>query len=317
MFVDENTVAICMATYNGGQYLEEQIESVIKQTYGNWILFIRDDGSTDQTHGILQKYTLQYGQKIVWIRDGSLEGGSANKNFASILHWVTQRFAFSYFMFADQDDVWLENKIERSLRLMQEYEAGGEIPLLVHTDLKVVDQELAVLAESFFGYRSIDPDVTDLPHLLIQNNVTGCTMLWNRALNDLLDIQNGSCVMHDWWAALTACAFGKILCLKEPTVMYRQHGSNVVGATRVNSPGFVLKRLKDIGHVRRTLRMPMEQAAAFLQHYEGMLTDEQKRILRVFSQLHSRSKPARIMTVCRESFLKQGWIQILGELLFI
>ena len=317
MNINDNTVAICMATYNGAKYLEQQLNSILKQTYQNWVLFIRDDDSTDDTLRILQHYASLNPERIVLIQEPSLTGGSSKKNFASILSWVKQQYDFPYFMFADQDDVWLKTKIDKSIQLLREHETAAKIPLLVHTDLKVVDQDLNVLGESFFQYRALNPDVKDLRHLLIQNNVTGCTMLWNKALNELLNIEDDAVAMHDWWIALTACCFGKILCLKEPTILYRQHGSNVVGATRVNTLGFILKRLSGSNHVRKTLLMAVEQAAAFRNCYAEQLISENLRLFHIFSELYTHSKLVRIFIVFRESFLKQGLIQIIGELLFI
>lgn len=317
MEINETTVAICMATYNGERYLEEQIDSILHQSYENWVLFIRDDGSADRTAEIVNRYVSVYPDKIVAVADPALSGGSSKQNFATILTWVSRYKDFRYFMFADQDDVWLDTKIENSLALMQQREAEGGGPLLVHTDLTVVDANLKVLGSSFFDYRALNPDVRDLRHLLVQNNVTGCTMLWNRELNNLLDIQHDAVAMHDWWIALTACTFGEILCLKEPTILYRQHGDNVVGATRVNSVGFILKRLLRNNHVKKTLHMSIDQAGAFLDQYERHLTREQQFLLQTFSQLYSQNKVKRIITVCRESFLKQGWIQVIGELMFI
>ncbi len=314
--INDETIAICMATYNGEHYLHQQIESVLKQTVPNWVLFIRDDDSSDRTAEILQHFAAA-DNRIVLIREPSLVGGSAQKNFASILKWVTENHSFRYFMFADQDDVWLDTKIEKSLRLMKDSESRYGSPVLVHTDLSVVDQNLSVLEKSFFSYRSLDPQVKDLPHLLVQNNVTGCTMLWNRALNDLLDLTDPGIAMHDWWIALTACTFGKIVCLEEPTLLYRQHGNNVVGATRVNSVGFILKRLRGYRSVQEKLRMSVAQAQSFLACYEYLLSPEQSRILHQFSGLYTRGKAGRIATLCREGFLKQGLIQILGELLLI
>lgn len=317
MFIDENTIAICMATYNGERYIAEQIESILEQTYQNWILFIRDDGSNDQTMDTICRFAKMYPEKIISLQDCSLAGGSAKRNFASIHSWVTQNYDFAYYMFADQDDVWLPTKIEKSLSALKREEVSWYVPLLVHTDLKVVDQDLGVLGDSFFSYRALNPNVTDLRHLLIQNNVTGCTMLWNKALNNLLDISDNAVAMHDWWIALVASSFGKIVCLKEATILYRQHGDNVVGATRVNTLGFILNRLKGSNHVQRTLRLAVEQAGAFLDCYRESLTSEQCHILRIFAELYTHNKFVRVLTVCRESFLKQGLVQIIGELLFI
>lgn len=317
MHIDHETIAICMATYNGDNYLREQIDSILAQTNQNWVLFARDDNSTDSTLQILQQYASLYQNKIVLIEDPSLSGGSAKQNFASILSWVSKRYSFSYFMFSDQDDVWLDTKIEKSLHFMKDNESDCSIPLLVHTDLTVVDRQLSVLDDSFFHYRNLDPHLTDLPRLLVQNNVTGCTMLWNRALNDLLDFNNRSIVMHDWWIALTAGAFGKILCLKDPTILYRQHGTNVVGATRVNSFGFILKRLRGYKQVQQKLKQSVEQAGAFLDYYKASLGHDQVHILQQFSSLYDYNKLGRIIRVCRGSFLKQGLIQIIGELLLV
>ena len=317
MHIDHETIAICMATYHGDRYLREQIDSILNQTNQNWVLFVRDDNSTDNTLQILQQYTSLYPTKIILIEDASLAGGGAKQNFASILSWVSKRYAFSYFMFADQDDVWLDTKIEKSLQFMKGNESDRSIPLLVHTDLRVVDQQLSVLDDSFFHYRNLDPHLTDLCRLLVQKNVTGCTMLWNRALNDLLDLENRDIVMHDWWIALAACVFGKILCLEESTILYRQHGSNVVGATRVNSFRFILKRLRSYQSVQHKLRLSVAQAGAFLDYYNASLSHDQAHIIRQFSSLYTHNKLGRIIRICRGCYLKQGLIQMIGELLLI
>ena len=306
-----------MATYNGAPYLREQLNSILNQTWRNWILFIRDDGSTDETCSILQQYAALYSEKILLLDDPELQGGSAKQNFASVLKAASARYPFSYFMFADQDDVWLSTKIEKSLTLMKESEASGSIPTLVHTDLTVTDRDLVVLGNSFFVYRALNPQVADLPHLLIQNNITGCTMMWNKALNQLLDLSSPDIAMHDWWIGLVACAFGKIICLHEATVLYRQHGHNVVGATQVNTLSFILKRLLGHNHVRNTLKIAVAQAGTFCHHYSSRLTPQQIQVLQIFSNLYAHNKLQRILIVCRHSYLKQGWIQCIGELLFI
>ena len=317
MVINENTVAICMATYNGEEYLCEQIDSILNQTYKDWVLFVRDDGSADATVRIIERYAAEYPDKIVFIADAALSGGSAMKNFAAVLSYVNKHHDFPYFMFADQDDVWLAGKIEASMELMRRNEADKDAPVLVHTDLKVVDGDLNVLGESFFAYRKLDPNIVDLRRLVIQNNVTGCTMLWNKALNELFDIQSEAVAMHDWWIALTACVFGKICVLREATMLYRQHGANVVGASKVNSIGFIIKRFMDSDHVKKTLRDAVAQSGAFLDYHKERIDDGNRHILERFSSLYSRNKFSRVATVCREGFLKQGLVQIIGEILFI
>lgn len=317
MHIDNNTVAICMATYNGEAFLSEQIDSIIKQSYTNWVLFIRDDNSADSTRTVIDGYVADYPEKIVLINDPDLVGGSSKKNFAAILEWVNKNRDFNYFMFSDQDDYWLPDKVEKSLGRLKTIEEQTHGPVLVHTDLMVVDSELKVLGDSFFEYRALDPNVKDINHLLVQNNVTGCTMIWNKALNDLLSLNNDNVAMHDWWITLVACCFGTIECLEEPTIMYRQHGRNVVGATRVNTPAFIINRLKGNNHVKDTLRQSVDQAKSFVAYYGDELETNQRKTVEKFSDLYRHNKLKRVSTIVKGKYLKQGIVQIIGELMFI
>lgn len=149
MNITENTVAICMATYNGEKYIAEQIDSIVKQTYTDWLLFIRDDGSKDNTIEILKKIINEKTDKIVLIEDPDLKGGSSKKNFAAILRWVNEHYKFQYFMFSDQDDYWLPEKVETAILEVKKIESQKQCPVLVHSDLKVVDADLNVLGEVF------------------------------------------------------------------------------------------------------------------------------------------------------------------------
>jgi len=313
----KKSIAIMMATYNGEQYISEQLDSILNQTNNDWVLFIHDDNSNDSTPEILLEYQKKHADRIVLIADDSVKGGSSEKNFSAIHKWVSENYDFDYFMFADQDDYWYEFKIEKSLKKMQEAEKNDQIPILVHTDLEIVDKDLKKIGDSFFKYRALNSSVNDLEHLLIQNNVTGCTMLWNHKLNEILDLSSGAVAMHDWWITLVAASFGKIVCLNEPTIKYRQHDKNVVGATRVNTIGFIIKRLFGSSHVKETLKLSFRQADSFLLFYNGRLTKNQVELVNNFIEIPNKTKLLRIFAVLHNKFLKQGIIQIIGELLFI
>ena len=315
--INERSIAICMATYNGEVYVSEQIDSILAQTYSDWRLFIRDDNSKDNTAQIIDEYVSKYPERIFRVNDPSLIGGSSKKNFAAIVKWVKEHYDFNYYAFADQDDFWLPDKVEKTFNTLKSIEDKTAGPVLVHTDLKVVDSKLQELGQSFFEYRALNPNVKDLNHLLIQNNITGCTMMWNKTLNDIVSLDDNAVAMHDWWLTLAACCFGKIECLKDATILYRQHDSNVVGATKVNTPGFILKRLMGNNHVRDTLKMSVVQAGAFVNYYRESLTDEQIKTLDEFASLYSYNKIGRIARVVKNKHLKQGVVQIIGELLFI
>lgn len=314
--IDDNTVAICMATYNGKKYLAEQIDSILKQTYTNRILFIRDDGSSDGTMELLREYREQYPDRIVLIENYSNGKNGAKNNFALILKYLKENYDFRYFMFSDQDDVWLPDKIEKTMRAMKEGE-NNHIPSIVHTDLRVVDENLQILGESFIKYRALNPQVKDLSHLLAQNNATGCTMLWNKELNELISIDDDRVVMHDWWFILAACCFGQIIFLNDSTILYRQHGNNVVGATRVNTLSFIIKRLSGNNHVKDTLQKSVLQAESFLDFYYDDLNEDMIHILEKYAGLYGHNKIVRVFTVLKGKYLKQGVVQIIGELMFI
>lgn len=310
-------VAIMMATYNGEEYLEEQVQSILRQTYKDWTLFIRDDGSSDSTRDIIARAAREHAHRIIVIDDPELHGGGSKQNFAVILDWVKSHYDFPYYMFCDQDDVWMPDKVQVTLDYCRLSEDDGTIPTLVHTDLEVVDKDLVTLGSSFIRYRALDPSKTDLRHLLIQNNATGCTMMFNRALASLVDLSSPAVAMHDWWMVLVASAFGKIAFVNRSLVKYRQHGTNVVGATNVNTLSFVLKRLAGSNHVRDTLRASFDQAEAFRAHYSPLLTQEQRETIDSFIDIRRHRKIQRDILAVKGGFLKQGPVQIIGELLYL
>lgn len=317
MNINKDTVAICMATYNGEQFLREQLNSIIRQTYQNFVLFIRDDNSTDNTVQIIKECIKKNSDKIVFIENDGMVCKSSKKNFAAILKFVSSKYNFNYFMFSDQDDYWIKNKVDISIKAMKKHEQIQMKPYLLHTDLCVVDKDLNTIDDSFFKYRSLNPLVNDLKHLLVQNNITGCTMLWNKDFNEIIDLTNDAVAMHDWWMAIVASLKGEIICLDKPTIKYRQHGNNVVGATKVNSIFFILKRAKDISHVKKTIKKSFEQAKGIYSVYNKNLNNEQRIILKEFISIENKNKLGRILKVVKGGYLKQGVVQIVGELLFI
>lgn len=140
--VNNRYVAVLMGTYNGDKYLSEQIDSIFSQTYGDWTLYIQDDGSNDKTLDIIRKYA--DGNKVILVDKGLTRQGAC-MNFMSLLNMVESR----YYMFCDQDDVWLPQKIELSMNRMKEMERlHPDVPILVHTDKKRVDADLNVILES-------------------------------------------------------------------------------------------------------------------------------------------------------------------------
>jgi glycosyltransferase involved in cell wall biosynthesis len=238
-------IDILLATCNGEKYLSQQIDSIITQTYKDWQLLIRDDLSSDNTVKTIKNYTHKYPDKIRLIEDNKGHLGLV-RNFEALLESAQSE----YIMFCDQDDVWLSNKIELTLNTMKAAEqTWPNTPLLVHTDLKVVDETLNPIAESFWKLHRISPESDCLLKKIIYRNiVTGCTVMINKKAKEISMPFPPEANIHDWWIALNAAKYGKIIHTDTPTVLYRQHAANIVGARKYNKLSIVLssKTINDI-----------------------------------------------------------------------
>ena len=225
-------VFILLSSYNGARYIGEQIESIRRQTFEGWTLLVRDDGSSDSTTEVVQQLARADG-RIRLLADGPGNLGPVASFGALLEHALDERAA--YVALADQDDVWAADKLERQLALLRSHEAsrGVDHPTLVHSDLTVVDSDLRPIHPSFLRYQRLEHAAAHpLRRLLLQNFVTGCTVLLNRALLRWA-VPVPSVIMHDWWLAQCAAALGSVLFLPEATVLYRQHGANVLGSRGV------------------------------------------------------------------------------------
>ncbi len=224
------TIYILMATYNGERYIAEQLDSLLAQTYKEWVLWIHDDNSIDGTLDIISKYENMYPNKIYLIND-NISTGSAKDNFNYLLTKIDDNY--EYIMFCDQDDIWLENKIELTLNKMIEVEKNNKNkPVLIHTDLKVVDENLNTISHSFFDYQKIEPNWADnLDLSIVQNSVTGCTMMINKIVKNISLPMGENAIMHDWWILLKVLQNnGVVAFLNKSTILYRQHNFNNTGA---------------------------------------------------------------------------------------
>ena len=214
-------VNILMSTYNGQQFLAEQIRSIQEQSYTDWTLFIRDDGSSDNTKEILKDFEHQ-DSRIHLIDNDKSDNLGVIKSF----HKLVNHDRADYYFFSDQDDVWLPNKLELSLKEAQNYLA--DLPLMVYMDLKVVNQDLEIMTESMVKSQSHHAN-TELVQELTENTVTGGVAMINHALAEMWQ-ETDDILMHDWYLALLASAFGNLVFIDQPGELYRQHSDNVLGA---------------------------------------------------------------------------------------
>lgn len=301
-----------MATYNGEPYLRPQMDSILHQSNQDWRLIIRDDCSSDNTVKIIKEYQLLRPEQIQLIQ-AEQPSGSAKNNFFQLLQYSTAE----YVMFADQDDVWLQQKIELTLEKMHQMEQqyGEEIPLLVHTDLAVTDENLRIVNHSLFQMQNMDAERNKLNNIVVQNIVTGCTMMCNRALLNLVVEIPEKSIMHDMWLALVAAAFGQIGFVDKATILYRQHGNNANGAKNVKTLKYIFQKLKNINEIHAGLVKQYQQAKEFFQVYHSLLNQEQKEMLEVYSTFEEKSAVSKLLLLRKHQLYKNGFIRRAGQIL--
>jgi glycosyltransferase involved in cell wall biosynthesis len=311
---------ILLATYNGAQFLEAQLDSVLAQTHTRWALLARDDESTDGTRAILEQYAARHPDRVRVLPANGRRLGAMG-NFSELLSASTAE----HVMFCDQDDVWLPEKIEVTLARMQAAEAkqGAVRPVLVHTDLRVVDEALRPIADSMWRFQQTNPArLAMLPRALLQNFVTGCTAMVNRALlAEALPIPREA-RMHDWWLALVALAFGVVESVPTATILYRQHGKNERGAKAFNPVRAALEmidreRWRATSEVRwAEFRRQETQAAAFFERFRERLEPRAQETLQAFARLSRQGALARRASIVRHGFFYSSPVTTLGMLLF-
>jgi hypothetical protein len=303
------SIEVLLATYNGAAFLREQIDSVLAQDGVTVRILARDDGSSDGTQAILDEYAAAHPDRFTVLRDAE-STGSAKGNFLRLLRASTA----PYVAFCDQDDVWLPLKLRLSLDAMHALaeQNGSATPLLVYTDLRVVDAELQPISQSLWVTNRLHNATTPkLSKLLSENVVTGCTALMNRVLADRMLSMPGTAEMHDHWVALVAAGTGSLAAVPEPTVLYRQHGGNVVGAMQDASQGLAQRYERLMGRTaveRRAVQYRADQAQArsLLELHSAFMQPEAQQTVAAFIALHEMSRRQRLRTIMRYDLWREG-----------
>lgn len=231
-------VAVLMSTYNGEKYIREQIDSILSQIKVNVTLFIRDDGSTDSTVKIITQYTEKYSNIRLLVGENIGVGNS----FMQLLYSLTDEF--DYYAFSDQDDIWLNEKLERAIEKISK----NTVPTLYVSNQILVDKNGRKL-----GMRYVQKPDLSYMQTLSNNKATGCTMLWNKALNDRLTDINArpSKILldnriHDVWISAVAGLIGEIVYDQNGYILYRQHENNVVGVKKITVFGTLKSQIEKL-----------------------------------------------------------------------
>ncbi|HEO6380456.1 TPA: glycosyltransferase family 2 protein [Streptococcus agalactiae] len=290
-------VNILMATYNGEKFLAQQIESIQKQTFKEWNLLIRDDGSSDKTCDIIRNFTAK-DSRIRFINENEHHNLGVIKSFFTLVNYEVADFYF----FSDQDDVWLPEKLSVSLEAAKH--KASDVPLLVYTDLKVVNQELNILQDSMIRAQSHHANTTLLPELT-ENTVTGGTMMINHALAEKWFTPN-DILMHDWFLALLAASLGEIIYLDLPTQLYRQHDNNVLGARTMDKRFKILREGPKSIFTRywKLIHDSQKQASLIVDKYGDIMTANDLELIKCFIKIDKQPFMTRLRWICKYGYSK-------------
>lgn len=309
-------IDVLLACYNGAAYLPRQLASLAAQADETFRVLMQDDGSQDGTPGLLADWC-QRDRRFQLVSDASPQRiHSAIGNFWSLL----RQSDAPYIALCDQDDEWLPGRLHCCMDAMRaaELRHGAETPLLIHSDAQLVDAQGAVLHESFFRHQGWDAEATTLSRLLVQNNVTGCTVLLNRPLCRLA-LAHGDPArmhMHDWFLALTAAAFGQVVCIPQPLVRYRQHGENVMGASQAGLAERGVRALSARQKGKARIALTYRHTQAFLDAYGETLPPAARKTVTRYLALEHKRKPGRMLGILRGGYRMQSFVTRAGQLFF-
>jgi len=305
------TVDIVMSVFNGEEFLQEQLDSIGKQTFSDWKLIVRNNGSRDRTASILQLFSKAYPGKVEIIEAGVTEP-FIPLSFGDAL----SRSTAPYVMYADGDDVWMADKIEVTLTAMRGLQTthGPRVPLLVHTDLVLVDRSLNKLSNSMWKSQALNPDRKRLNQVIMHSNACGNTFLFNAELRELvLPIPKG-CIMHDYWTTTIAAAFGYIEPVSKATILYRQHERNTCGGTALNISN-IIRKASQVSLLRARLNEKYQFAQLFLNRFRSRLNPEYIEMLDSLSSFPKRNWLVRRVLILRFSFFQSSLVRNIGMLI--
>lgn len=277
----EEKIDILLATYNGEKYVKEQIDSILNQTYKNIRLIISDDCSKDSTCEILKEYEK---------KDNRIKLCMQQKNLGVVknIEFLLEQVENEYYMLSDQDDVWLPQKVEKSLEKLKQKNAD-----LVFGDLEVVDKNLKTIHPSFGDFmllnRKINKYIDSYRLNYLYNCVTGCTILAKKeTIEKIVPLpQKTKYLIHDHWISIMASVYGKVAYIPEKYIKYRQHENNQVGTNKISHGFNKLEQVRELfinvklgvfgTYVENNERFPEELQKLNIQGYEYFKMLEKKK----------------------------------------
>lgn len=310
-------VKIVMCTYNGAEYIEEQLKSINNNSLTDWELFIADDNSTDDTLSIVRKFKSKQEQPVHIVSNNKRMGVALN--FLNMACQVGREMAEEdYLMFCDQDDVWDDDKIEITCREMERLTQcyGSKIPLLVCGDVRVVNENLELIASSFHRMNHYNIKKLDLPHLMMENKIQGCTTMINKTLIDMMVQLPRKVCMHDGWCGFIAAVFGRISYLDKTTMMYRQHNKNISGSVCFWDD--VKSKFGKLSQQKQIVFNTTPQIREFIDIYKDRGIDPYTLLMaEAFASLEEQGFWMKRYNIIRFGMWKSGVLRNLGLMLLI
>ena len=293
-------IAILLATYNGAPYLQEQLDSIKRQTHSHWTVLASDDGSSDETMAMMDAFASKVGGGKVQQVTGPQQGFA--RNFLSMVcHPNVTADAYAY---CDQDDIWLDDKLARAARFLAA--VPSDVPALYCSRTQYVDQENHPMGLSLPYAR---PAV--FANALVQNIASGNTMVFNDAARQLL-VQAGPEVdidLHDWWTDMLVTGMGgPVVFDQTPSVRYRQHPNNLWGMnTSFKSQVMRIKKLFGGRFANWN-----ERHIAALIPMQHRLTLDNQQIFTQFSQARKLSLVPRLVGLKQSGVYRQTIMNNVG-----
>lgn len=293
-----------MCTFQGEKHLLEQLESIKNQTYQNWRLFVSDDGSTDNTLVILRNFqaSLEPGQMEIF--DGPRRGYA--DNFMNLL--LNPSIEGSFYAFSDQDDIWFDEKLSVAVSKLKSLSEKNDRPAAYASARALASYDLKRI-----GTEGACDLIPSFNNALVQNIAGGNTIVLNNIMREiLLKIGAVKVVSHDWWVYLVCTgAEGGFYYDKKPSLLYRQHSNNLIGAA--DSWGARLSRFHQFlgGRYRRWIDTNLKA----LEQAKWSFTKDNTATMERFALLRDKRAPARVLELFQSGIQRQSWLGTLGLLL--
>lgn len=279
MINTNTTTAILLSTYNGEKFISHQLESILKQTCQEFVLYVRDDGSSDSTLSILKEYSQKFNNIVI------MNNGETNMGASASFLWLLKNVEAKYYMFCDQDDFWLEDKVKYQIEEIEKLKEDENLPIVIFHDLILTNSEGVVISKSFWDLHNFNIDNVTFESLFSQNVLTGCASLINQSMkNQVLKFDVNAIFMYDHLIALIGYGFGKAITIKKGLILFRDHSNSVTPKLKVSFGYRISNFFKNVNQ-KNYLMPAINQLAEYLKNYESLLNKKERTKAKTFVSL--------------------------------